>query len=62
VRWGHTTLVATGLGAYIARWSTGEFNPHVGLGMLVMGLLVLAYNRLIWRRLYQLAEERYRLD
>jgi len=27
-----------------------------------MGLLVLAYNRLIWRRLYQLAEERYRLD
>jgi NitT/TauT family transport system permease protein len=62
VRWGHTTLVATGLGAYISRWSTGEFNPHVGLGMLVMGLLVLAYNRLIWRRLYQLAEERYRLD
>ena len=62
VRWGNTTLVATGLGAYIARWSTGEFNPHVGLGMLVMGLLVLAYNRLIWRRLYQLAEERYRLD
>lgn len=30
--------------------------------MLVMGLLVLTYNRLIWRRLYQLAEERYRLD
>ncbi|AWR88085.1 ABC transporter permease [Meiothermus taiwanensis] len=62
VKWGDTTLVATGLGAYIARWSTGEFNPHVGLGMLVMGLLVLTYNRLIWRRLYQLAEERYRLD
>lgn len=61
VRWGNTVLVATGLGAYIARWSTGEFNPHVGLGMLVMGLWVLAYNRLIWRRLYRLAEERYRL-
>jgi len=62
VHWGNTTLVATGLGAYIARWSTGQFNPHLGLGMLVMGLLVLAYNRLIWRRLYLLAEERYRLD
>lgn len=62
VQWGDTTLVATGLGAYIAHWSTGEFNPHVGLGMLVMGLWVLAYNRLIWRRLYRLAEERYRLD
>ncbi|MCX7739622.1 MAG: ABC transporter permease subunit [Meiothermus sp.] len=62
VRWGDTTLVATGLGAYIARWSTGAFNPHVGLGMLAMGLLVLAYNRLLWRPLYRLAEERFRLD
>ena len=60
--WGPTTLVATGLGAYISRWSTGEFNPHVALGMLVMGLLVLAFNRLLWRRLYRLVEERYRLD
>ncbi|MBF6593770.1 MAG: ABC transporter permease subunit [Thermaceae bacterium] len=61
VSWGSTTLTATGLGAYIAHWSTGEFNPHVGLGVLVMGLWVLAYNRLIWRPLYRLAEEKYRL-
>ncbi|GAC1353906.1 MAG: hypothetical protein NVS4B8_17430 [Herpetosiphon sp.] len=61
VSWGSTTLVATGLGAYIARWSTGEFNPHVALGMLAMGMFVLAFNRLLWRRLYQLAEERFRL-
>jgi NitT/TauT family transport system permease protein len=61
VTWGSITLVATGLGAYIARWSTGEFNPHVALGMVVMGLLVLTFNRLIWRRLYHLAETRYRL-
>jgi NitT/TauT family transport system permease protein len=59
--WGTTTLVAVGLGSYIARWSTGEFNPHVALGMLMMGLFVLAFNRLLWRRLYRLAEERYRL-
>jgi NitT/TauT family transport system permease protein len=61
VSWGSTTLVATGLGAYIATWSTGEFNAHVALGMLVMGLLVLLINRLLWRRLYRLAEDRYRL-
>lgn len=61
VSWGSTTLTATGLGAYIAQWSTGEFNPHVGLGVLVMGLMVLTYNRLIWRPLYRLAEERYKL-
>jgi NitT/TauT family transport system permease protein len=62
VSWGPTTLVAAGLGAYIARWSTGAFNPHVALGMLVMGLLVLLFNRLLWRRLYHLAETRFRLD
>lgn len=62
VSWGDTTLVATGLGAYIACWSTGEFNPHVALGMLMMGLYVLGFNRLLWRRLYRLAETRYRLD
>ncbi|GCE45800.1 NitT/TauT family transport system permease protein [Thermosporothrix hazakensis] len=61
VSWGSTTLVATGLGAFIARWSTGEFNPHVALGMLIMGLLVLTFNRLLWRRLYRLAEERFSL-
>jgi NitT/TauT family transport system permease protein len=59
--WGATTLSAAGLGAYIAHWSTGEFNPHVALGMLVMGLFVLSFNRLFWRRLYTIAEERYRL-
>ncbi len=62
VSWGSTTLIATGLGAYIAQWSTGEFNPHVALGMMAMGLFVLTFNRLVWRRLYQLAEERFRLD
>jgi NitT/TauT family transport system permease protein len=60
--WGAVTLVATGLGAYISRWSTGEFNPHVALGMLAMGLFVLAFNRLLWRPLYALAEQRFRLD
>lgn len=60
--WGTITLVATGLGAYISKWSTGEFNPHVALGMLAMGLLVLAFNRLLWRPLYALAEQRFRLD
>jgi len=62
VSWGSTTLFATGLGAYIATWSTGQFNPHIALGMLVMGLLVLTSNRLLWHRLYRLAEARYRLD
>lgn len=62
VSWGTTTYAIAGLGAYIAQWSTGAFNPHVALGMLLMGLFVLAFNRLLWHPLYQLAESRYNLN
>ena len=62
VSWGSVTVQATGLGSYITKWSTGEFNPHVALGMLVMALYVLAFNRLLWRPLYALAEARFSLQ
>jgi NitT/TauT family transport system permease protein len=62
VRWGDTTLVATGIGAYIAQETEkGDF-PRIALGITVLSLYVLLFNRLLWRRLYHLAEERQRLD
>lgn len=62
VQWGSTTLEATGLGAYIARWTLKEGQgPHLLLGIAVMSLYVVVLNRLLWRRLYRLAEERFRL-
>jgi len=62
VRWGDTTLVATGIGAYIAQETEkGDF-PRIALGITVLSLYVLLFNRLLWRRLYHLAEERLRLD
>jgi NitT/TauT family transport system permease protein len=62
VQWGDTTLVATGIGAYVAEATErGDF-PRVALGVTVLCLYVLLFNRLLWRRLYQLAEERLRLD
>ncbi len=62
VRWGNTTLVATGIGAYIAEETEkGDF-PRIALGICVLCLYVLLFNRLLWRRLYNLAEERLRLD
>jgi NitT/TauT family transport system permease protein len=62
VKWGDTTLVATGIGAYVAAATErGDF-PRVALGVTVLCLYVLLFNRLLWRRLYQLAEERLRLD
>jgi NitT/TauT family transport system permease protein len=61
-KWGDTTLVATGLGAYIAQETEkGDF-PRIALGITVLSLYVLLFNRLLWRRLYILAEERLRLD
>ncbi|HEY1505690.1 MAG TPA: ABC transporter permease subunit [Stellaceae bacterium] len=61
-KWGDTTLQATGIGAYIADMTAkGDF-PRIALGITVLSLYVLMINRLLWRRLYHLAEERLRLD
>ncbi|WP_296225949.1 ABC transporter permease [Ralstonia sp. UBA689] len=61
VTWGDRTLVATGLGSYIAEMtSKGDF-PRIALGIVVMSLFVVGFNRLLWNRLYQIAQERTRL-
>lgn len=61
VTWGDHTLVATGLGSYIAEMtSKGDF-PRIALGICVMAVFVVGFNRLLWNRLYQLAQERTRL-
>src|ERR1700719_227887 len=62
VQWGDTTLTATGIGAYIARTTAGGDGARIALGIGVLCLYVLAFNRLLWRRLYDLAAERLRLD
>ncbi len=62
VQWGDTTLTATGIGAYIARTTAEGDGARIALGIAVLCLYVLAFNRLLWRRLYNLAAERLRLD
>jgi NitT/TauT family transport system permease protein len=62
VRWGDTTLTATGIGAYIARTTADGDSARIALGISVLCLYVLAFNRLLWHRLYDLAAERLRLD
>jgi len=62
VQWGDTTLAATGIGAYIARTTAVGDGARIALGIGVLCLYVLAFNRLLWRRLYDLAAERLRLD
>ena len=62
VQWGNTTLTATGIGAYIARTTAEGDGARIALGIGVLCLYVLGFNRLLWRRLYNLAAERLRLD
>ncbi|WP_034260831.1 ABC transporter permease [Actinospica robiniae] len=61
VDYGNHHLTATGLGAYIAQAArVGDF-PEVLIGVAVMSVYVVGLNRLVWRRLYRLAETRYAL-
>lgn len=62
VEFGGRTLTTTGIGALIARATAGGDYPLLLAATLTMILAVVAVNRLIWRRLYRLAEERYRMD
>lgn len=61
VTWGGKTLHATGLGGYITEYTAiGDF-ARIGLGIAVMCLYVMVINRLVWRKLYDFAEERYQV-
>jgi NitT/TauT family transport system permease protein len=56
--WGNTKLSAHGLGAYIAHATdVGDF-PRIVLGVVVMSIFVLAFNRILWRPLYGFATRR----
>jgi NitT/TauT family transport system permease protein len=61
VSWGATTLTATGLGAYIAEATSKGDWPRIALGIGMMSLFVVGINRVLWRRLYSLAERQYQL-
>lgn len=61
VSWGSNTLTATGLGTYITEATTVGDWPRITLGIAMMSLFVVGFNRLFWRRLYELAETKYHL-
>jgi NitT/TauT family transport system permease protein len=61
VSYGHTTLAATGLGAYIAQSTADGKFARTLVGVTVMTIYVVGLNRLFWRRLYHIAETRYSL-
>lgn len=62
VSWGDDKLAAHGLGAYIAQMTAAGDFPKILLGICVMSLFVVLFNRLLWRPLYAIAENKLRLN
>jgi NitT/TauT family transport system permease protein len=60
--WGKTELKADGLGALFAEATEKGATPLIICSIGVMALFVVLMNKLVWRRLYALAEARFRLD
>jgi len=62
IDFGGKTLTTTGLGATIAKATALGNYPLLLASTLSMVFTVVMINRLVWRRLYRVAEEKYRLE
>lgn len=62
VEFGKQTLTTTGVGALIARSTMLGDYPQLLASTLSMVLTVVLINRLVWRRLYRIAEDKYRME
>jgi len=60
--WGPTRLSAHGLGAYIADATTAGDMHRVVLGVAVMAVYVVLFNRLVWAPLFTAAARRLRAE
>lgn len=62
VEFGGRSHATTGIGALIAQ-ATGTANyPLLLAATLTLVVTVVVINRTLWRRLYRIAEDRYRMD
>ena len=62
VQFGGRTLTTTGIGSLIAQATAAGNYTLLLAATLSLVLTVVLINRLVWRRLYRLAEDRYRME
>jgi NitT/TauT family transport system permease protein len=55
-------FLAYGLGSQISISAAKADFPMLAASVVVMSLMVVVFNRLVWKRLYRLAEEKYSLS
>ena len=59
---GQDLVVKWGLGALIKKATAEDDYPLLSAATLVMALVVVTFNRIVWRRLYRIAETRFSLS
>jgi len=62
VKWGDDRIVARGIGAYIAQATEAGDFPKIVLGVAVMAVFVILFNRLLWRPLFAYGERKLRIS
>lgn len=60
--WKGTKLQANGLGAYLVNSHDAHDIPRMVLAVTVMCLFVVTFNRMVWRKLYHVAETKFNLS
>jgi len=58
----HQVLTTNGLGAQISIAAERANFPALAASVIVMAIIVVLFNRTVWRKLYALAEERFSLS
>ena len=62
VKSGDHTEVAQGIGSYIAIATEKGHSEQIWLGVVVMSVFVILFNRMLWRPMFGIAERRLRLS
>ena len=62
VRYRGETLIAPGLGSLITEATASANFPLLAAGVLTMSLALVTLNRILWRRVYRIADERFSLN
>ena len=55
-------MTAFGLGSQISISAAAADFPMLAASVVMMSIMVVIFNRLVWKRLYRLAEEKYSLS
>jgi NitT/TauT family transport system permease protein len=62
VKWGDDKVAAHGIGAYIAQATEAGNYPKIVLGVAIMSIFVILFNRLLWRPLFAFGERKLRVN